>query len=92
MEKIIEKLTQIENGAASRIVWDSWSLQEQKQLLDIYLLISTKESQIFSLIYSYHGCDSWEDIFRDYDIRYLKDKASGVKEAINAIKESLDNP
>jgi len=55
--------------------------------LDIYLIISKKENHIFKLIYGYHGCDSWEDIFRDYDRQYLKDKATGVEIAINEITE-----
>jgi hypothetical protein len=50
-----------------------------------------KESHIFHLIYQYHSCDSWEDIFRDYDKTYLKDKAKGVKIAIKYIKNELKN-
>jgi len=62
-------------------------LKEIKQLLDIYLVISKKENHIFDLIYNYHGCDSWEDIFRDYNTKYLKNKATGVEIAINEIIE-----
>ena len=97
MEKIIEKLKQMEDNDddGNRDVWEKWNLEEQKQLLDLYLIISKKESNIFKLIYSHHGCDSWEDIFRDYDMIYLKDKASGVKvaidEIINRIIENLEN-
>lgn len=39
------------------------------------------------VIYNYHGCDSWEDIFRDYDPIYLKDKATGVEIAIKELIE-----
>ena len=42
---------------------------------------------LFDLIYKYHGCDSWEDIFRDYDKVYLKDKVIGVEIAIKEIVE-----
>jgi hypothetical protein len=80
---IIEKLKNDE-------AFETWTLDEKKQLLEIYYIISTKEDRIFDLIYSYHGCDSWEDICRDYDVNYLKDKASGVEIAIkeiNRIKE-----
>jgi hypothetical protein len=55
----------------------------KKKLLDIYFIISKKETYILDLIYRYHPCDSWEDIFRDYNIRYLDNKASGVEIAIN---------
>lgn len=85
-ENIIEKLRNIENTSN---VLDTWSLEEKKQLLNIYHIISKKESAIFDLIYSNHGCDSWEDIFRDYDRQYLKDKASGVNVAITTINKKL---
>ena len=66
------------------------SLEEKKQLLDIYYIISKKETHIFELIYTYQGCDSWEDIFRDYDVTYLRDKAIGVKAAIDEMNEGDD--
>ena len=87
MEKIIEKLKQIEDNN-NDYNWENWNLEEQKQLLDLYLIVSKRESHIFKLIYSYHGSDSWEDIFRDYDMKYLKDKTSGVKVAIDEIIDS----
>ena len=42
------------------------------------------------LIYKYHGCDSWEDIFRDYNITYLEDKSVGVEIAIREINEQIN--
>jgi hypothetical protein len=82
MENIIDKLE--DNNSL-----ENWSLEEKKKLLDIYLLISKKETHIFNLIYNYHGCDSWEDIFRDYDSEYLEDKKRGVEIAINEIDEKI---
>lgn len=93
MEKIIEKLKQIDdndNNDNTTKVWDNWNLEEKKQLLDIYLVMSQKETNIFNLIYKYHGCDSWEDIFRDYNVNYLKDKAVGVEIAIEAIISEIE--
>jgi hypothetical protein len=87
MDNIIDKLKQIENETYN---WDKWSLQEKKQLLDLYLLISKKETHIFDLIYHYHGCDSYEDIFRDYNETYFHDKSSGVEIAINEINEQIE--
>jgi hypothetical protein len=81
---IIEKLNKI---TGEKYKWDDWSLEEIKTLLDLYLIISKKEQHIFDLIYKYHGCDSWEDIFRDYDKGYLRDKAIGVEIAIKEIVE-----
>jgi hypothetical protein len=85
MERIIEKVEKIKDNA-----WADWTLEEKHQLLKIYYIISKKENYIFDLIYGYHGCDSWEDIFRDYDHHHLKDKASGVKIAIKEIKDQIE--
>ena len=86
MENIIEKLKQIK---PSKRAWADWSLEEVRALFEIYFVISKKEAQIFDLIYQYHGCDSWEDIFRDYNPRRLKDKADGVEVAITEITERM---
>lgn len=86
MENIIEKLKQIK---PTKRAWDDWSLEEVHALFEIYFVISKKEAQIFDLIYQYHGCDSWEDIFRDYNPRRLKDKADGVEVAITEITERM---
>jgi hypothetical protein len=85
MENIIDKLNKIEDNNSL----ENWTLEEKKKLLDLYLLISKKEIHIFNLIYNYHGCDSWEDIFRDYDSEYLEDKKRGVEIAINKIDEKI---
>jgi hypothetical protein len=85
MENIIDKLTKIEDNNSC----ENWTLEEKKQLLYIYFIISKKETHIFDLIYKYHGCDSWEDIFRDYDSKYLEDKTTGVEIAINEIVEEI---
>uniref|UniRef100_A0A6C0LSP5 Uncharacterized protein n=1 Tax=viral metagenome TaxID=1070528 RepID=A0A6C0LSP5_9ZZZZ len=74
MDNIIDKLSKIEDINSS---WSDWTLEEKKNMLEIYFIISKKEPQIFNLIYNYHGCDSWEDIFRDYDRNYLEDKKKG---------------
>ena len=84
MENIIENLEKIDED---NVDWSSWSLNDKKKLLELYYIISKKESHIFDLIYQYHGCDSWEDIFRDYDPSRFEDKASGVKIAIDRIEE-----
>ena len=86
MENIINKLTKIKDSNS----WKNWTLEEKKQILDIYFIISKKETHIFDLIYNFHGCDSWEDIFRDYDIQILEDKAVGVEIAINGITEQIN--
>lgn len=87
MENLIEKLDKIKDNNTP---FNSWSLDEIKQLLDIYFIISKKETQIFKLIYSYHGCDSWEVIFRDYNINYLESKTNGVEVAIKEVMEQID--
>lgn len=47
-ENIIDKLTKIEDNNS----WKNWTLQEKKQLLDIYFIISKKETHIFDLTLS----------------------------------------
>ena len=80
MESIIEKLKFANSD------WSNWTLEEKKQLLELYLLISKKEHHIFKLIYDNHDCDSWENIFRDYSMNYLDDKLRGVRIALDNLK------
>jgi hypothetical protein len=87
MEGILEKLKNINNNEKN--VWKGWTLQEKKQVLEIYYIFSKKEGPIYDLIYSYHGCDSWEDIFRDYSRSFLRDKVEGVEISIEAINENI---
>jgi hypothetical protein len=89
MENIINKLNKTEED---EVIWNTWTLEETKKLLEIYLIITKKEEKIFDLIYNFHVCDSWEEMFRDYDMNYLKNKVTGVELAINeiiAINDSL---
>ena len=50
MENIIDKLIKIKDNKS----WENWTLEEKKQILDIYFIISKKETHIFDLIYNYH--------------------------------------
>ena len=87
METIIEKLKNVKVNDQNP--WKGWNLQEKKQVLEIYYIFSKKEAPLYDLIYSYHGCDSWEDIFRDYSRSLLRDKAEGVEITIEAIDEQI---
>ena len=96
MEHILQKLREIPENCDLQFSpenqsnpWTNWSLEEKKQLLELYLLISKKEPQIFDLIYKSHSSDSWEDIFRDYDTNYLDDKEAGVKIAIKELNRRM---
>jgi len=89
METIIEKLKNLKVNDHNQNPWKGWNLQEKKQVLEIYYIFSKKEASIYDLIYSYHGCDSWEDIFRDYSRSLLRDKAEGVEITIEAIDEQI---
>lgn len=79
---ILDKLQKIKDDKD----WNDWTLEEKKEMLEIYLSICKKEKYLFELIYNIHGCDTWEDIFRDYDSQYLDDKTDGVKEALDLIE------
>ena len=87
MDNIIDKLNKIEDETHK---WDDWSLEQKKQLLELYFIICKKEAHIFDLIYRHHPCDFWEDMFRDYSTRYLNDKAIGVDIAIRGIEEEIE--
>ena len=86
MENIIEKLQKI---GEENTGFGNWNLEETLKLLELYHIVSKQETNIFNLIYKFHGCDTWEDIFRDYDINYLRDKAQGVEIAIKEITEQI---
>lgn len=82
-DAILKKLQTLDE----KIVWKNWTQEEERQLLQMYWIISKHESHIFQLIYDHSGSDTYEDIFRDYDRHYLKDKVDGVKEAIDYMDE-----
>lgn len=86
MDNIIEKLKNLEYNEK---IHNKFNLQEIQKLLELYLIISKQEESIFELIYHYHGCDSFEDIFRDYDSRYLEDKTVGVEIALKSVIENI---
>lgn len=87
IEKIMEKLKTVEYKSSSywdkMDAWDGWSDDERLALLKIYSLICEKEANIYDLVYHNQGVDSWEDIFRDYSVYALEDKAIGVQVAID---------
>lgn len=83
MEKIIEKLEKMDDTTKM----NNWSLDEAQQLLQIYYLFTQKENHILDFIYRCHGADTYEDIFRDYDMQYLIDKQMGIKIALEELEE-----
>jgi len=83
-----ELLSKLQNEESNL---NNFKYKEIKKLLEIYLIFCKKEDEIFKMISSLHGCDSYEDIFRDYDYRYMEDKTSGVEIAINELDELNDN-
>jgi len=66
---------------------DTWTLDEKRDILKLYRLISKKEALLCDLVYQHHGCDSWEHIFRDYDNYVFNEKAAGIKIAIDDIQK-----
>lgn len=98
MENIISKLEQMicdndnddNDNDDNKKGWDNWSAEEKKKCLELYLIICQNETCIYDLIYSMHGEDSWEDMFRDYSTRHINDKIVGVQIAINAFAENED--
>lgn len=65
--------------------------EEKIELLKKELSKIEHEINISNLIYSFHECDSYEDIFRD-NIPRLEDKKSGIEVAIkNATNYNSDS-
>lgn len=62
------------------------SYDEQLEVLNKELIRVKNEIGISELIYSNHGCDSYEDLFRD-NIPLLKQKCDGILYAIEGLKE-----
>ena len=81
---IDELLTKLENKEFKR---KNFYHKEIKKLLQIYLIFCKKEDEVFKMIYSLHGCDTYEDIFRDFDYRYIEDKIAGVEIALNELDD-----
>jgi len=67
------------------------TIQEKKDILELYYIMTKNEARLNDLVYNYHGCDSWEDIFRDYDSTLLEEKAEGIKIAIENINKYESN-
>ena len=86
VEAILEKLEKLKDDCDTK--WVDWDAKEKLNLLKMYYIICKKEHMIFDLIYTTHWCDSWEDIFRDYSRRDLKDKVKGVQVAIEIMMEN----
>jgi hypothetical protein len=66
------------------------SSQQQLELLKKELERVKHEINISKLIYSCHGCDSYEDLFRD-NIPRLTEKMDGIQIAIDTYNNSDDS-
>lgn len=88
----MNKLNNLEDNDfnSNQNAFADWTLKEMKQLLEIYYIICKNEHHIFDLVYRCHGCDSWEDIFRDYNCRDLEDKTYGVKIAVDELEQMME--
>lgn len=69
--------------------WRNWTLEEQKEMLEIYYLICEKESYLFRLICNNNADSSWDDILLDYDSKYLDDKTTAVRDALDMINKRI---
>ena len=77
-----ELLSKLENKEFNE---KKFKYDEIKRLLKIYLIFCKKEEEIFKMIYSLHGTDCYEDIFRDYNYKYIEEKIEGVEIALNEL-------
>lgn len=92
MNNILEKLAKVTSSSQQEEwkEWEEWTLDEKISLLELYKLFCIKEANIFRMIYNHQGCDSYEDIFRDFNMVDVNDKIIGVQLAIDSIIEQRD--
>ena len=62
---------------------------EKLELLNKELMKVKHEIKISKLIYNYHECDSYEDLFRD-NLPMLKNKMDGILYAIRTLVNKSD--
>jgi hypothetical protein len=67
-----------------RNIGDFYNNENEQELFTFrnFLFKVNNEINTSELVYSYHGCDSWEDIFRD-NVPELEEKARGIQIAID---------
>ena len=59
------------------------------QILSKEVVKIQNEITISKLVYSYHDCDSYEDLFRD-NIPLLEDKKNGIQIAIRNLQAAIN--
>ena len=89
METVLQKLNDLGNDER---IWGSWTLEEKRMLLELYSLISRRETIIMDMIHRYRRSDKWAHIFREYDRNLIHDKADGVRDTIEYINEKYFTP
>jgi predicted site-specific integrase-resolvase len=71
------------------IDYTSLPIKEQIKLLELEIGKIKHEIAISKLVYSNHGEDTYDDLFRD-NIPVLEDKIYGIRMAINNLMEESD--
>jgi len=66
--------------------YNGLSYQQKLKILNNELIKVKNEIEISKLIYNYHECDSYEDLFRD-NIPILEAKYDGIMIAIENLKK-----
>lgn len=67
--------------------YNNLSYEQRLKILNNELIKVKNEIEISKLIYSYHDCDSYEDLFRD-NIPLLKEKYNGILISIENMTNS----
>jgi hypothetical protein len=67
--------------------YNNLSYEQRLKILNNELIKVKNEIEISKLIYSYHDCDSYEDLFRD-NIPRLKEKYDGILISIENMTNS----
>lgn len=68
---------------------ESLSLEETKRIIQNELVRTKNEITTSNIIYRYHECDSYEDLFRD-NVPHLETKCDGIQISLDNINNNND--
>ena len=66
---------------------ESLSIEETKRIIQNELVRTKNEITISNIIYRYHECDSYEDLFRD-NVPHLETKCDGIQISLDNMMNS----
>jgi hypothetical protein len=69
---------------------ESLSIEERKRIIQNELVRTKNEITTSNIIYRFHDCDSYEDLFRD-NVPHLETKCNGIQISLDNINNDRDD-